>query len=262
MKAIAKNYNSLVEKYYDIEKEVSEKEIHTKRIILRRVFPILAACKINPAKIKNGEKAFKLFGKLRDIQVQILTLECIEQNEDTELYLEFLKQKEIKFQQKILSFSKQSRVVFPTIKKVKINKAKLTEKVLNGATKLVERTRQHPIDDASDVHKIRIELKKFRYLAEMLSYVAKIDESKLKMLKLYQDKLGKIQDYEVLITGINKFNKKRNSTEDSTTETLGIDQNTLIEEFDNETEKFMDLCKGILQPVLDDITITTTTHLE
>ena len=74
MKRIEKNYNKLVKKFHKIKADTTENEIHDKRVILRRVFPILYFFKINPSKVKYGKTTFDLFGKLRDIQVQTLKL--------------------------------------------------------------------------------------------------------------------------------------------------------------------------------------------
>ena len=46
MNRIIKKYHLLVQKYQEIEKESSVNEIHDKRVLLRRIFPILDACGI------------------------------------------------------------------------------------------------------------------------------------------------------------------------------------------------------------------------
>ena len=242
-----KNYHTLVKKYHEIEQESTEKEVHDKRIILRRIFPILAAYNINPAKIKNGEKAFKLFGKLRDIQVQILKLQNIDQTQEIIEYLTFLKGIELKLQNKVRKFCKSTKLVFPSVKKkLKIDKFKMFKKTVKSFNKLIERIETHSIDDAQDIHKVRIIFKKFRYVIEILSYIKDIDEAKLKKLKIHQDKLGEIQDYEVLIKGITKFYKKRNPKIELDIETFEKDQNLLIENFDNNIEIFIADCKDVI----------------
>lgn len=247
MNKIIKNYNLLVKNYQKIEKDSTEQEIHDKRVTLRRIFPILAVYKINPSNVKNGEKAFKLFGKLRDIQVQILKLESTEPTPETIEYLAFLKELELELQIKVQKFCKKKKLVFPSIKKKsKIDKAKIFKKVDKSFNKLVERMELQSIDDAEDVHKIRIEFKKFRYVIEILSYIEHIDEAKLERLKHYQDKLGEIQDYEVLIKGITKFYKKRKNGEELNIETFERDQNQLIENFDNELEMFVEVCRDVI----------------
>ena len=77
MQRIPEKYNLLIEEYKKIEDTSDEKEIHDKRVILRRVFTILDLYGINSSEVKFGESAFRLFGKLRDIQIQIMKLKDI-----------------------------------------------------------------------------------------------------------------------------------------------------------------------------------------
>lgn len=247
MNSIIKNYNSLVKKFQEIEKDSTEKEIHDKRVILRKIFPILSAYKINPTKVKNGEKAFKLFGKLRDIQVQILKLESIDQTQEITEYLAFLNGLESELQDKVQKFCKKKQLVFPSIKKKsKIDKSKIYKKADKSLNKLVKRIELQPILAAQDIHKIRIGFKKFRYLVEILSYIEITDETKLEKMKLYQDKLGEIQDYEVLIKGITKFYKKRKIDEVLNIEKFEKDQNLLIKTFGEEIETFIAVCRDVI----------------
>ena len=239
MKPILKNYSLLVKKYQKIEVDLTENEIHDKRVILRRIFPILAAYKMKPSKVKNGEKAFKLFGKLRDIQVQVLKLESIEQTPEIIDYLAFLKGGKSEIKEKVRKFCKKKELEFPVLKKKnEPDKSKIIEKTNHSLNKLIERIRSRSIDDAEDIHKIRIEFKKFRYKVEILSYIENIEEAKIEMLKMYQDKLGEIQDYDVLINGIKKYCKKRKLDDDEMIGLFEQEQNTLIENFDNQIELF------------------------
>ena len=247
MNTIIKNYNLLVNRYQKIEVEITENEIHDKRVILRRIFQILAAYKMNPSKVKNGEKAFKLFGKLRDIQVQKMKLESIEQTAGVINYLAFLNETELELKEKVRKFCKKKELEFPAIKKkYKTDKSRIYSKTSKSLDKLIERVQSKSIDDAEDIHRIRIAFKKFRYKVEVLSYIETIEDSKLEMLKMFQDKLGDIQDYEVLINGIKKYCKKRKYEEDEMTELFEHDQNTLIENFDNQIELFTSVCKDVV----------------
>jgi len=247
MNSIIKNYNLLIKKYQKIENDLTENEIHDKRVILRRIFPMLAAYKMKPSKIKNGEKAFKLFGKLRDIQIQILKIEIIELTPELQEYLLFLKTQENEIKEKVRKFCKKKELEFPVIKKKnRPDKSELVSKTEKSLTKLIDIVQSKSIDDAEDVHKIRIEFKKFRYKVEILSYIEEIDEAKLDMLKMYQDKLGDIQDYEVLINGIKKFCRKRKLDENEMIEIFEHDQNTLIENFDNQIELFVAVCRDAI----------------
>ena len=117
MNSILEKHKSLVKKNQSIENELSEIDIHEKRVILRKTFPILSAYKTNASAIKNGEKAFKLFGKLRDVQVQVLKLEDLQLNAGLSDYLSMLKEKELQLKVKAHKFTKKKKVVFPTLNK-------------------------------------------------------------------------------------------------------------------------------------------------
>lgn len=247
MNTIIENYHSLVNKFQAVETDSSVDEIHDKRVILRRIFPILKAFNINPLKVKNGEKAFKLFGKLRDIQVQIERLENTEQTPQLIEYLEFLKQKEIKLKTKVQKFSKRKKIKFPTIKdNSKVDKGKINTKATKQLNILVNKAQSQSIDDASDTHKIRIEFKKYRYIVEILAYIENIDQSDIEKMKHYQDVLGEIQDYEVLINGIKEFYINRELGEEVDIDLFEKNQNTLIENFEAEIQQFIDVCRAVI----------------
>jgi CHAD domain-containing protein len=246
--SVLEKYKSLVEKYQSIENELSEIDIHEKRVILRKVFPILSANKMNASAIKNGEKAFKLFGKLRDVQVQILKLEDVQLNAGLSDYLSMLKEKELQLKEKAQRFTKKKKVVFP-----KLNKKRKVEKrkVLPKANKLVEKLELKIysgfIDDPANIHKLRIEFKKFRYQVELLSYIEKVDSHKLEKLKVYQDQLGEINDYEVLMNGIEKYYASKEWDEDPVIALFEQEQNALYEAFIFNTETFVRDCRVTLQ---------------
>jgi CHAD domain-containing protein len=245
MNLIIENYNSLVRKYKKIEREATEKEIHDKRVILRKVFPILAAYKMNPGKIRNGKKAFKLFGKLRDIQVQILKLESIERIPEITDYYVFLKEEELSLKEEVRKFGKKKKLVFPEIKTNSgVDKAKIVRKAEKSLYRIEKKIQVWSIDDAEYIHKIRIEFKKFRYRIEILANITYIAEEKLEKIRLYQDRLGEIQDYEVLIEGITKFYGKRN--DDVSTDLFEEKQSLLIDEFEQDHEAFLAICKDII----------------
>ncbi len=245
MNEIIETYNKLVRKYKKIEKDLSENEIHDKRVILRKVFPILSAYKINPRKIKNGEKAFELFGKLRDVQVQILTLERMGSIPEITNYYLFLKESELSQKENLRKFIKKKRLQFPVIKKKSgIDKTKILHKAEKSLSKIEKMIKLWSIEDTEYVHLIRIEFKKFRYQVEVLSNTTLIAKEKLDKIGLYQDKLGEIHDYEVLIDGITKFYKKRK--ENVSTDVFKEAQNKLIDEFILELEAFVQTCVDVI----------------
>ncbi len=247
MDKIRKRYNSLVMNYKEIEKGTSEQEIHDKRVILRRVFPILAAFRVKPSKVKNGEKAFKLFGQLRDIQVQILKLESVEQTPEMAEYLAFLKAIELKSEEKVIRFCKKKELAFPSIKKKpQVVKTKIYKKANESLAKLIKKIQSRSNDNAYDIHKIRIEFKKFRYIVEILLSIENADDVRLEKIKMYQDILGEIQDYEILMDGIKRFYKKRKLNGSEIIEIFEKNQKTLIEKFDKELETVIQVCRDVI----------------
>lgn len=247
MDKIRKRYNSLVMNYKEIEKGTSEQEIHDKRVILRRIFPILAAFRVKPSKVKNGEKAFKLFGQLRNIQVQILKLESVEQTPEMAEYLAFLKAIELKSDEKVIRFCKKKELAFPSIKKKpQVAKTKIYKKANESLAKLIKKIQARSNDNAYDIHKIRIEFKKFRYIVEILLSIENVDDVRLEKIKMYQDMLGEIQDYEILMDGIKRFYKKRKLNSSEIIEIFEKNQKTLIEKFDKELETVIQVCRDVI----------------
>ncbi|MDD4991522.1 MAG: CHAD domain-containing protein [Paludibacter sp.] len=254
MTVIIENYNYLVKKYSKLEKELNEKDIHDKRVILRKVFPILAAYKINRGKIKNAEKAFKLFGKLRDVQIQILKLEATELSPEVIDYYVYLNEQEQILKDDVRKFSKKKRLKFPEIKaKKEVDKAKIIRKAEKSLYKIIRKIRDWSIDDVEYIHQIRIEFKKFRYQVEVLANITSIAEERLNKIRLYQDLLGEIQDYAVLIDGITRYYKKRKQEEEISTDQFEENQFKLIDEFDLRIEDFIHACADVIQsdPVSD-----------
>lgn len=247
MKSIIENYNLLVNKFREMEKDSTPNEIHDKRVIIRRIFPILSAFDINPSKVKYGEEAFKLFGQLRDIQVQIEKIESLGQNVQLIDYLEYLKEKEVKLKEKVSKFSKKKKLKFPKIKKnKKVDTKKIIKKAKRQLYRLSKKTSSLINSDGIEIHAIRIDFKKYRYLVEVLKYIENIDEDKLNDMKHYQDILGDIHDYDVLMNGIKTYYKKEKLNNQVKIDVIEKEQYTLIEKFKSEADQFMRLCEELI----------------
>ena len=247
MDKIIKRYNSLVLNYKEIEKSISEQDIHDKRVILRRIFPVLAAFKMKPTKVKNGEKAFKLFGQLRDIQVQILKLDSVEQTTEIAEYIAFLKMNELKLSQKVIRFCKKKELGFPSIKKKShVPELKIYAKANDLLAKLEKKIQTRSKDKSYDIHKIRIEFKKFRYIVEILFSINNVEDTKLEKIKKFQDILGEIQDDEILMVGISRFFKKRKLNINEIAVVFESNKQNLIKKFDKESDNIIQVCRDII----------------
>jgi len=244
---IIENYKLMCTKYNELAKSHEEKDIHDKRVILRRIFSILDLLGNNQSRVKYSEETFEIFGELRDIQVQILKLESLDVGRDTCEYIEFLKKSELKCQKKLKKFCKKNPLLFPVIKEKKVEVANIIKKVKKRLGKVMEKSELLKNVDAKSVHKTRIEFKKFRYTLEILYFVEKNDETKLERLKEYQDLLGNIQDLEVLTKGIRSFYGEKSSKKNKTIKILGENKVLKIEKFIEEKHEFIETCQKLVK---------------
>ena len=145
------------------------------------------------------------------------------------------------------SFSKKKELKFPKIKKKKkVDTKRIKTKAIQQLNILTEKIQSLINFDLIEIHKIRIEFKKYRYLVEVLNYIENIVEQKLEEMKHYQDVLGEIHDYDVLIKGIKKYYKKKKLEDPVDVDDLDKEQNTLEEKFENEAEQFIEVCRAVI----------------
>jgi len=248
MDSILQKYNLLTEKYQTIEVESLKFDIQDRRNIIQQIFSLLSALKIDAAKVKNGKKAIQLFEKLRDVQSQLRILENAQLNPELISYLSVLKEKELQLKWKIQRFTKKKKIEFPEIKKKsKINKSKTLSKINKILEKLDSKVHSSFIDYPENVHKLRTLFLKFLYHVEILSYLDTVDNAKLEKLKLYQNQLGEIHDYEILMQDIARYFMKREWYEDKNIAIFEQEQNTLYETFIYNVEGFIGECKAVTQ---------------
>lgn len=245
MNPILENYYSLVSKYQVLEKQTRSEDIHQKRVILRRIFPILSIYNIQPRKMKNAEKVFKLFGKLRDVQVQLEKLATLTLTNQLAEYEFFLQIKQIELQLQISNVTHKKKIKFPKPdKSQEVDPTKLRMKTDAQLTKLIKHTAT-PIANDTHNHTLRIKLKKYRYQLETLAMVVQIDSKKLEKLKHYQDLMGEIHDYEILINGIKKYFRRRISKEVNI-KRLEEKQRKLIKTLNLQAQQIVQDCREVL----------------
>jgi len=248
MDSILQKYNLLTEKYQTIEVGSLKFDIQDRGNIIQQIFSLLSALKIDAAKVKNGKKAIQLFEKLRDVQSQLRILENAQLNPELVSYLSVLKEKELQLKWKIQRFTKKKKIEFPEIKKKsKINKSKTLSKISKILEKLDSKVHSSFIDYPENVHKLRTLFLKFLYHVEILSYLDTVDNAKLDKLKLYQNQLGEIHDYEILMKGIARYFMKREWYEDKNIAIFEQEQNALYETFIYNVEGFIGECKAVIK---------------
>jgi CHAD domain-containing protein len=82
---------------------------------------------------------------------------------------------------------------------------KLNEIKKSAYDDLINKYSYASIVDPESIHKVRLALKKFRYIEEAIKPLNKLPKAKLKKMKSLQDLLGEIQDYTVIIDRISSF---------------------------------------------------------
>ena len=246
MNLIIQNYNLLVDDYQLIEDSVTETDIQKKREILHSIFSILASCQIKPTQVKNAVSAHKLLEKTKCIQAQIVKLQSVESSLEAKEYLDILVQRKQKLEEKLHKFSKRKKLKFPAIKKNKVDKDRIYRKFDKYFYKLIERLSIESIEDAEDILSVQVKFNKFQTIVEVLSYIDKIDRTKLEKLRLYQEAFEEILNFEALIQNMKKFYKKAKPAEEAIIETLELTQNVLIEGFDNQKGVIINDCRAVI----------------
>ncbi|MBP1663632.1 MAG: hypothetical protein H6Q19_772 [Bacteroidetes bacterium] len=247
MDRIIKKYYSLVKKFQKHDKDISEKGIHEKRIIICKVRSILSAMDIVDTKIRNSKKAFRLMGNIRNMQIQIVILQPSEKETGISRYLDHLDKKLNKSVSKFYMFIKQKKIRFPTInRKHNTNIDNIKSQIALLHDNLIQNISLIEVYDAAAIHKIRKSFKLFRYMIENLSIVISIDKDILDKLKEFQDKLGEIQDYSMLIKGICEFNRKNKNFPIDVFQFESY-RNKLISNFSAEIDSLLTFCNQTRQ---------------
>ena len=174
-------------------KKDSVKDIYQLRVAIRRLRMILQLLKTNKAKtlkaseLKSVNRIWKALGKLRDLDV------ALENAHAFGLDTTMLKRERKKAYPKILSKLKTGKldVIIKSLEKLskKITDEDLKPKSL--ARKLLKDL-DRKYSSITDLHELRIVLKKTRYLLESL-------EVPITQFKIYQTVLGELNDLENLL---------------------------------------------------------------
>ena len=236
-----KNY-SLVKKFHQLENDISDNAIHDKRVIFCKVRAVLLVLDTKEKHIHNGNKVFALMGKMRNLQVQRLILLSGERKSETYPYILCLENKLKKTGKKIRKFIRNHQVRFSEIDRTQKTDTEQIKSVLllahDKLRKIIVATDTYK---AATIHKIRKSFKRFRYLIEILSIVKSVDKETLDKLKEFQERLGEIQDFRMLIKGLNQFSLKINSPIDILPfESI---QSKLISKFSEEIDCFAAFCE-------------------
>jgi CHAD domain-containing protein len=215
------------------QKAYSEEAVHDLRVATRRLLSTLdLLASIHPeGDLRKARRLLKkqlaMFGPLRDVQVQLLSIDkMLPSFPELQGFYDTLMKREHKLAQRLGA----------AVKRIKTNKVR---KAMRAATKQVEALLGTPemqqerrteairavevafnrvveckqaIDptDSASIHRMRVAFKKFRYMVESLAPVLdRATSTQLKAMNAFQGSMGDIQDAEVLLTNATVFARKR-----------------------------------------------------
>ena len=215
------------------QKKYSEEAVHDLRVATRRLISTLDLLdSIDPeAKLRKARKALKrqldMFSPLRDVQVQLLTIDkMLPSFPELQEFHDFLVKRERKLMQRLgmelkrLKTSKIRRRIAVAAGQVETllqapsaQRQKRAEAMLaleSAFNQVVERKQAIAPTDSASIHRMRVAFKKFRYMVESLAPLPGLTTSKqLKAMNAFQGSMGDIQDAEVLLSSVQAFARER-----------------------------------------------------
>lgn len=214
-------------------KKYSEEAVHDLRVATRRLISTLdlVDCIHPEANLRKARRALKrqldMFGPLRDVQVQLLTIDkMLSSFPELQEFYNFLAKRERKLMQhlsmelkrvktgkirkSIASAARQLEALPDTPAVQQEKRAEALLAIEMAFNRVVERKHAIAPTDGSSIHRMRVAFKKFRYMVESLAPLRGRTTSKqLKAMNAFQGSMGDIQDAEVLLTNVQAFARMR-----------------------------------------------------
>jgi CHAD domain-containing protein len=240
-------------------KKYSEEAVHDLRVATRRLISTLDLVdRIHPEiNLRKARRALKrhldMFGPLRDVQVQLLTIDkMLSSFPELQEFDDFLAKRERKLMQhlgmelkrvktgkirKSIAIAARQLEALPDTPAVQQEKrAEAVLAIEMAFNRVVERKHVITPTDGSSIHRMRVAFKKFRYMVESLAPLRGRPISKqLKAMNAFQGSMGDIQDAEVLLTNMQAYASARGIEGEATLrralEELSRRRTALIETF-------------------------------
>ena len=220
------------------QKKSSEETVHDLRVAMRRLMSTLdLLASIQPAgNLRKARRRLKkqlnLFGPLRDVQVQLLTVEKMLPNfpELQEFYAYLVKRdrklvRRLDVEVQRLRTSQLTKAITAVTRQVdsllatpamQQDKLAVAISAVDAAfNEVVQRKLGIASADSAAIHRMRVAFKKFRYMVESLAPMLDwVTSKRLRAMNAFQTSMGDIQDAEVLLSRATLFARKH-STESS-----------------------------------------------
>ena len=210
-------------------KKYSEEAVHDLRVATRRLIATLDLVdRILPeANLRKARRALKrqldMFGPLRDVQVQLLTIDKMlssfpelqefynflakrERKSTQRLGVELKRVKTGKIRKSIAGAARQLAALPDTPAVQQEKRAEALLAIEMAFNRVIERKLTIAPTDSSSIHRMRVAFKKFRYMVESLApQRGRTTSKQLKAMNAFQGSMGDIQDAEVLLTTVQAF---------------------------------------------------------
>jgi CHAD domain-containing protein len=214
-------------------KKCSEEAVHDLRVATRRLISTLELVdRMHPeADLRKARRALKkqldLFGPLRDVQVQLLTIDTMLSGfPELREFHRFLVKQERKLMQRLgieltrvntgkirkrLGVAAKLLASLPdTPARQQAQRAEALQAVEMAFNRVVERKHAITPSDGASIHRMRVAFKKFRYMVEALAPLrGRTASRQLKAMNAFQGSMGDIQDAEVLLSNVQAFAQAR-----------------------------------------------------
>jgi len=259
------------------QRKCSEKSVHDLRVATRRLIAvidvILTIVPHDPVRnvIPELRKRLKAFGPLRDVQVQMLRVNTLRQRYPVLkpfFTVLLLREKRLidtapRVLQKADTRAVGEKIAFCRRRLSKMLGSPQMHGVASlaaagaaaaGFAKSVGLLRAVTPHDVDTIHRLRIAFKKFRYLVETLQAVLPfVTEERLKLMNTYQDRMGAIQDNEVLRSALRRYTRgipgKSRAALTPVKQALVQEHRELVETFLQSAEELYTFWDGMPEPL-------------
>jgi CHAD domain-containing protein len=233
LEALHGRWRALRDELKRCRKRYSEEAVHDLRVATRRLISTLELVdRLHPeANLRKARRTLKrqleLFGPLRDVQVQLLTIEKMlpsfpeleefsqvlakrERQLKQRLRLELKRLKTGKLRKSIATAASQLATLPNTPAMRRQHRAEAILAIETAFDRVIERKQAITPTDGASIHRMRVAFKKFRYMVEALGPLRGHTTGKqLKAMNAFQGSMGDIQDAEVLLANVQDFARVR-----------------------------------------------------
>jgi CHAD domain-containing protein len=227
--ALTQRWQDFQARYQAYRQEPSEESVHDLRVASRRLLSMteLIRAVMPMPKLKALRKYLKTlldsFDDLHDTQIMLVMLEeILEEHCEIEPFVVALEKREKRYLREVekdvdgISLASLQRKVTPVQGELAVcsqSSIQLREhmfSVVDEAYALAQtRASALRVEEVATVHRLRIALKKFRYLIEILSpEMVDYPKELMTQLRTYQTLMGDIQDIDVMLESLAEFGRK------------------------------------------------------